>query len=601
MAAANDSALRHLVECPVCLEHDGVPKMLPCEHTVCSDCIDSLPICDGCVDCPMCRKNVFISNSIESLPTNRTLMQVRDIIDKAEKQGQSNSCKCCGETGKSVTHLCKDCEEQFCETCAGKHILKMLFNYHRPVAIDGIVCKEHGRPFTFFCLDCNKLLCFVCYNRDICEDHRIEELEDLQDEKQAALKEIIQKISGNVEANKREIQPAKEAAIHGLESVQQVKVDIQEYGTKLKRQIDMDVKALVEEADQYENRLQTIKEQLEADDQLDSLCKLKTTADDAYSKGIEHILLTLPTLQMALIPELTPVSHKAFKTLVFTPHDIVSVGKLQEKMCIFPTTNINSERIWEKGNIGITLWDVVLMPTGRLAFTDIGVGKVILMERECDMQADHTKIVHSLKQPRSIAYHPIEDVLLVCDLSGGHVVFLSPIDLHERKQLKMPGISHPVGICVLSDGSLVVSGSRQVGVFDINGTQLHLWDNYNNGTEQFGWPWYVAVDHYDNILVSDWPRKKIIKLDKTGQLLCEWSTEGLPCSVTVAGDTVLVAQRQPDCVLAYDLQGGDAKQIVIWQGRSEKQFSRIMSLSFQHNELCVVGVKGLKIYKLTNK
>ncbi len=199
---------------------------------------------------------------------------------------------------------------------------------------------------------------------------------------------------------------------------------------------------------------------------------------------------------------------------------------------------------------------------------------------------------------------------MVCDYNRGHVTFLHPTTLCEMTKVKLDGISGPLGVCVMSDGNIVVSGhskkllvvfnSSTVGVFDIHGTQLHLWDTYDNGVDWFVKVWYLAVDDEDNILMSDNHGKNIIKLDKTCRFLCMWPTQGEPRGLTVAGNIVLVAETGPDCVMAYNLQGGDVRLVLAWD-REQGQFGEIMSLSINNNDLTVVGERGLRIYRLTNK
>ncbi len=325
---------RNLVECPICYELDEIPKVLPCQHTVCQKCIGSLQrIKPNNVTCPICCKHVDIPPAGPGkLPTNLTIVQLRDIIDAALNQHERKACECCGEPGQTISDVCKECDEQFCDKCAKKHSSKTFFKDHKPISISVVVCSDHQRPFTFFCLDCNRLLCFVCHNRDICDGHQIAKLEKLKTEKQAAMKEIIKKIAGNIEANKRDIQPAKTALIAGLESVEPIKRKIKEQGNKLKDQIKVQVKKLLKEVDIYENSLHAIKEQVESDNQLVTLCKLKETAEAACNGCVEQTLLTLPIIQAALPPNPKPVSQQAFNKLVFMPHNSIDVGVLRSRM-----------------------------------------------------------------------------------------------------------------------------------------------------------------------------------------------------------------------------------------------------------------------------
>ncbi len=166
MATGCDTALtglRYLVRCPICFELNGVPKVLPCQHTMCQGCVDSLhKIRPNTVTCPICCKQTGIPPAAPgNLPTNLTIVQLRDMMDTVQKEGKRKTCQSCGQHGKTVSHICKDCDEQFCGECAREHPSKKLFTDHKPIPIAVVVCSDHNKPFTFFCLDCNKLLCFV--------------------------------------------------------------------------------------------------------------------------------------------------------------------------------------------------------------------------------------------------------------------------------------------------------------------------------------------------------------------------------------------------------------------------------------------------------
>ena len=48
-----ESSICELIECPVCTETDGIPKALPCGHTVCQIClqkiVDGQQVCEALI------------------------------------------------------------------------------------------------------------------------------------------------------------------------------------------------------------------------------------------------------------------------------------------------------------------------------------------------------------------------------------------------------------------------------------------------------------------------------------------------------------------------------------------------------------------------
>ncbi len=222
------------------------------------------------------------------------------------------------------------------------------------------------------------------------------------------------------------------------------------------------------------------------------------------------------------------------------------------------------------------------------------------MDRHGHILSDTTKQAVKLLEPRSLVYHPLQDALLVCDCTAHCVVFLDPASLQLRRQVRMTGLTDPCGIAVMSDGNIVVTGKcGPVGVFNTEGSQMYLWYSYNNTGDKFDWPWYVATDSLDSILVSD--KQKIIKMTKRGAFMYASITDGWRHGLSVVGTNLMVAQESPNGdVLAYDLQVGESRPVFTWgRGQEDHQFGEVMSLSTRGDQLVVVGMYGLRMYKLT--
>ena len=63
--------------CSICLGPFDTPRMLPCGHSFCIDCLQSL-ITRGDRNCPDCRK-VFPNQSAHKFPINYAVMSVKSI------------------------------------------------------------------------------------------------------------------------------------------------------------------------------------------------------------------------------------------------------------------------------------------------------------------------------------------------------------------------------------------------------------------------------------------------------------------------------------------------------------------------------------------
>ncbi|XP_064502483.1 E3 ubiquitin-protein ligase SH3RF3 isoform X2 [Pseudopipra pipra] len=78
-AAMDESSLLDLLECSVCLERlDTTAKVLPCQHTFCRRCLESIVSSRHELRCPECR--ILVGCGVDELPANILLVRLLDGI-----------------------------------------------------------------------------------------------------------------------------------------------------------------------------------------------------------------------------------------------------------------------------------------------------------------------------------------------------------------------------------------------------------------------------------------------------------------------------------------------------------------------------------------
>jgi tripartite motif-containing protein 59 len=79
MASSNTDLVEEIITCVICLKYFNDPRILPCSHTYCLQCIKEVAAAsNGSFQCPL-RDGINIANNhIDSLPLNRV---ARDIIE----------------------------------------------------------------------------------------------------------------------------------------------------------------------------------------------------------------------------------------------------------------------------------------------------------------------------------------------------------------------------------------------------------------------------------------------------------------------------------------------------------------------------------------
>ena len=85
--------MEDIASCPVCFEPyeengDHVPRIFPCSHSLCQDCI-SIYIKNEKITCPECRNSWDARDGVKSFPLNRYILNQNNVIRQKE-----------GKTGK---------------------------------------------------------------------------------------------------------------------------------------------------------------------------------------------------------------------------------------------------------------------------------------------------------------------------------------------------------------------------------------------------------------------------------------------------------------------------------------------------------------------
>ncbi len=591
--------LTHLIVCPVCMEDMGQhnkPKVFQCQHTVCEKCVTRLD-----QRCPLCRVS-FPQNSSEDLPTNLTNLQLCDVIRQMNNESKK-LCDYCQHDPQVPTHYCKDCTDYLCSRCAKYH--REIFEDHIPVPITSSHCTKHGKAYTMFCMDCHILLCTVCVHQNVCcSNKNKQKLQDIIVQKKQDLINLVRRMSFEIQYNKEIVVPSKTTLNERLNIIDDIRLNVRTHMQNLQARLKEKENELMEEINKYERDVLEIQRSVDLRIDNDRLSQLKETAEEALAAGTEQILLTLPSIKAALTQTAsTRVEIVIPGPIRFQPQNSLQVGKvLKDRNEVFYGEDFMYKIVYvidERSDVGGELWDVVFVKESVMAVTDYKKNVVLLMDSQGHILKDSHKQGVKIQDPRGIAYHPKLDCLVVCERSAHCLCMLDPNTLSLTKKVQLKQLS-PWGVAVMSNGNIVLTecDKRMVGVFDMNGTQLYSWQTYNNGASRFDIPIYLTVDRDNNIYVAEFASKKIVKLSKTGEMLCEWQTEGDPGGLTVCGDKVLVAEfGSHDSVIEYSVKGGPGRGLLSWH--SQRGFCKIRSIAIHQDQLAVIGPQGLRIYKLT--
>ena len=77
MATSLEIAITEEIKCPICLEQLKQPKILPCQHTYCLECLEEVAKLNNpnTVHCPECRREFKVphGSGVKGFPENRLM------------------------------------------------------------------------------------------------------------------------------------------------------------------------------------------------------------------------------------------------------------------------------------------------------------------------------------------------------------------------------------------------------------------------------------------------------------------------------------------------------------------------------------------------
>ena len=229
MAKELDAAdkMEEKITCPVCHEHFRDPKILPCLHYYCKECVRQLALQAGpnCpFACPECRRRIVLSqNDPDQLCTAFFVNRMKEVHARMEKaQGKVEAiCDMC--SGAKAEAFCRQCTDFICKDCVRSHGVMKVFAGHKIVTIQELkvrdkeillkepspaMCKGHNEQVKIFCFDCDSLICRDCI---FCDHvgHKFEFVNKSAPQYKKVIKQRLvklMKIQANITAATREVE-----------------------------------------------------------------------------------------------------------------------------------------------------------------------------------------------------------------------------------------------------------------------------------------------------------------------------------------------------------------------------------------------------------
>ncbi|XP_070555557.1 tripartite motif-containing protein 3-like [Ptychodera flava] len=165
------------LSCAICLEQYKNPKILPCHHTFCGECLLKFTK-NATVVCPTCKTPCQLSRGgVNELKSSFFISSLLDIFSQGISGHDDIHGVCEGCEGSDASHRCVDCCLDFCQSCTmihktvqttRNHKVLVHSDHHEPrfanIRFDQkVYCSNHPENMVkFYCDTCQIPVCLEC-------------------------------------------------------------------------------------------------------------------------------------------------------------------------------------------------------------------------------------------------------------------------------------------------------------------------------------------------------------------------------------------------------------------------------------------------------
>ena len=590
--------LEEEITCAICHEHYTEPKVLPCCHYYCKQCLHQLTLrkgADKTFSCPECRKDTTLpEGGLDNLPTAFFVNRMKEVHSKLELAHGKVEAKCemCSEDKAEA--FCRQCAKFVCTDCAKNHLkMKKLFPGHKVSTLEELreggaeeilatepsfqTCKIHKQPMNVYCYDCESLVCRDCTMKD----HLGHNYEFVI----VAAPQIKQKLVQQLDP----LRESRRKMLHAVDDIHATVSEVEDQGKSVVKKIGTSFAELRKIIDDHEQELltetatkveQKCKHLLEQGKGLSIACAAVESVIDYTEHCVEHsaddeIMCMHTEIQSRINTEieeqqkerkdLEPVEEVDLGVEVNCAEDLKQLCQTKAKVIQEPIDPANSTVTGEKAGSAevnkTSQYHFQLFPklsNGRPTKRACTVPVTCSLKSLVNDSSTKCQVEPIEENKYRIQYTPTVRGCheLIVTMNGQEVggspftVFVSIHPTLLGKPVRaITGVTGPCDVAVTTTGNIIVTSSSHCAkVFDKSGKKvidllgLHMTNCCS-----------VAVDNTDGcIYISDW-KTKVIKLSQEYRLLQELTgIEGSEYQhIAVVGGEVMVSERSKNVVMVY--------------------------------------------------
>ena len=620
------------ITCAICHDHYTEPKVLPCCHYYCKQCLHQLTLREGLgkpFSCPECRKDTTLpEGGLDYLPTAFFVNRMKEVHSKLELAHGKVEAKCemCSEDKAEA--FCRQCTKFICADCIKSHKkMKGAFSGHAVSTLDELreggaqdiipqeptfkSCEVHEQPMNVYCYDCKSLICRDC-TITAHRDHRYEFVRAAAPEvKENLIQQVnpLRESSGNMRCAMEGIQTTiSEVEGQGEAVTKQIKTSC----AQLRKIIDdHEQELLVNVATTVEQKSRHLSEQREG---LSLACAVVESVIDYTEHCVEHsaddeIMCMHTEIQNRINREieeqqkegkdLEPVEEVDLGLEVNCAEDLKLLCQTKAKIIQLPVDVAKSlVTMGEKDGFAevnkVSQCHFQLFPklpngrrTKRTCVVTCNLRSLVNdSTTKCQVELIDSNRYRIQYTPTIRGRHELIVTVNGQEVAGSPFsVFVSihPTLLGKPVRVDITGVKEPWDVAVTTSGEIAVLESENLELFDKNGKKLM--------SIVIGLPYSVAVDNTNGCMYISC-RRKIIKLSSDFKLLEEFTGQkGTGYRyVAVVGDEVMVGEDSKNAVMVYTKDLKYVRQFGS-HGDGLGQFKAIRGMSSDDNNNLYVNDK----------
>ena len=349
--------INEITECSICTEVFSDPRVLPCIHTFCLQCLQKWSKHKRSGDqtsCPLCRKDFKMpAGGWADLPKNLIVIELLEAKMKSSSKRKvtSNWCDMCSQLKddrEAAEMFCLICRQYMCRLCSNTHSMQTFGKLHKVITIESGLqykdllkmsvsfCTQHkDRVLELYCFDCKVTICLMCFVEEH-KEHKYSQIEEVGKDFRKKLREDVDKVSGlklEVSKQRENLEKRKEKV---SENMRTIKGSIVKIGEDIKCLVDSHTKSLMKELQAIEDK--QLKEIASAEKMLEeetaSVESFTTNCKeliDKHDKGASYEIVRVGdewhTKSNRLLKSYTDKEHISFTEIVFTSRDVEDLLK----------------------------------------------------------------------------------------------------------------------------------------------------------------------------------------------------------------------------------------------------------------------------------